>query len=263
MKYLLFLCMPLLLLAQVHYAKLEPYDRVLLKSAVSALVMDVNLEAEAKLIKNERVIYLDDSLDKVNLSSSKKSMKILKEMLKINQDIAKALAETLKRQESYYKRINKLSTASKTQKDTAYSAFTSAKTQHLNTKEKILSLEKQILDLRYKIAGLEDSIAKKSIILKNKYLYKLTVRKGDFVTMGSPLAEIMDISKAKLTLFLDSEELLDLEHKKIYLNDKKTELKISKIWKIADDKYISSYRAEIILPMPKDEFSKLVKIEIK
>lgn len=263
MKYLWFLCTPLWVLAQVHYAKVEPYDRVVLKSAVSALVMDVNLDAEGQVIENERVIYLDDSLDKVNLTSSQKSIELLEQMLVINQKIAKGLAETVKRQEGYYKRINRLSTASKTQKDTAYNSFTSAKTQHLNTKEKILSLEKQVLDLRYKIAGLQDSIDKKSIVLKNQYVYKLNVRKGDFVGMGSPLVEVMDISKAKLTLFLDIEEIENIEQKIVYLDDKKSELKVDKVWKIADEKYISSYRTEIILPMPKGSFSKLIKVEIK
>ena len=185
MKFLLLLLTPLFLIAKVHYAKVEPYESVVLKSAVSALVTEVDLEAEGTVVSAKRVIHLDDSLDKVNLEDSQKSLRLLEEMRDINKEIATALSNTLKRQEEYFNRINRLSTASKTQKDNAYSAFASAKTQYLGTREKIVNIDKQILDMKYKIAQLEENIVKKSVILKNQYLYKLIVRKGDFVVPGS------------------------------------------------------------------------------
>jgi multidrug resistance efflux pump len=263
MKVLLLVIMPFLLFAKVHYAKVEPFETIMLKSSVSALVLDVELELEGTVVKGKSIIHLDDSLDKMNLKGSKKSALLLQEMLEINQDIAHSLSDTVKRQEAYYHRINKLSTASKTQKDNAYSSFTAAKTQYLGTKEKIVNLEKQILDMNYKIAQLEDLIVKKSLVLTNKYLYKLMVRKGDFVAPGSTLAQVMDASRAKLVLFLEPNELLDLEQKIIYLDGKKTAYKIDKVWRVADEKFISSYRAEIYIPAPKNTFSKLIKVEIK
>ncbi len=263
MKILLLLFTPLFIFAKVHYAKVEPYESVVLKSAVSALVMHVDLEAEGKMVEGERVIYLDDVLDKVNLKTSKESVVLLQKMLYINKDIAGSLSETVDRQESYYNRINKLSTASKTQKDNAYSSFASAKTQYLGTKEKIINLEKQILDMQYKIAQLEDSIFKKSIVLENMYLYEIIVRKGDYVAPGSPLASVLDASRAKLVLFLEPSELENIEQKIIYLNDEKTDYKVDKVWRVADEKFISSYRAEIYIPAPIGSFSKLMKVEIK
>jgi len=263
MKYLLLLLSPLLLFAKVHYAKVEPYESIILKSSVSALVTNVDLEAEGQMIEGKQVIALDDSLDQMNLQSSKKSIVLLEQMHEINKEIAISLADTLKRKEGYYNRINKLSTASKTQKDNAYSSFTSAKTQYFGTREKIINLEKQILDLKYKLTQLEDSISKKSIVLDNKYLYKLMVHKGDFVNPGTVLAEIKDASKAKLVLFLEPEELDQIDQKIVYLDGEKTEYKVSKVWKVADEKFISSYRAEIYMPAPKGLFSKLMKIEIK
>lgn len=263
MKLFLLLCTPLLLFAKVHYAKVEPYESVVLKSAVSALVMDVDLDAEGKMVTGKRVVYLDDSLDKLNLKASKQSAILLQKMLDINKDIASSLGEAAKRQEGYYKRINKLATASKTQKDNAYSSFTSAKTQYLGTREKIVSLGKQILDMEYKIAQLEDNILKKSLVLNNKYLYKLMVRKGDFVNPGSPLAQIVDASRAKLVLFLEPEELEKIGQKTVYFNGEKTEYKVDKVWRVADEKFISSYRAEIYIPTPKGLFSKLMKVEIR
>lgn len=235
MKILLLLFTPLFIFAKVHYAKVEPYESVILKSAVSALVMDVDLEAEGSVVDQKRVIYLDDRLDKINLKTSNENLLILH--------------ETLKRQESYFQRIDKLKTASMTQKDNAFYSFASAKTQYL--------------DMQYKIAQLEDSIEKKSIVLHHMYLYEIMVRKGDYVAPGSPLARVVDMSRAKLVLFLEPAELEQIGQKTVYLNGEKTEYKVDKVWRVADEKFISSYRAEIYITAPKGSFSKLMKVEIK
>jgi len=211
MKYILILFVPIKVFAKVHYAKVEPFESVVLKSAVSAQVVEVDLRAEGKMIRDKEVIRLDDHLDQVDLNASMKSQEMLRTMLGINQEIVSSLGDTLKRQKDYFERLNRLTTASKTQKDNAFSGFVSAKNQYLSTKEKIETLKKQILDMDYKIAKLKDSIEKKSIRPKERYLYKLAVRKGDFVNPGSPLATIQDHTRAKLTLFLEPSELKDID----------------------------------------------------
>jgi len=263
MKIFLLLLSPLLIFAKVHYAKVEPYESVVLKSAVSGLVIEVDLDAEGTLVQGKRVIHIDDALDSTNLKDTKQSISLLEQMLGINQEIATALAGTEKRQEGYFKRMSKLSTASKTQKDNAYNTFISAKTQYLTTKEKIVSLQKQILDTKYKAVQLEDILIKKSIIPENKYLYKLMVREGDYVAPGAALAQIQDASKAKLVLFLEPEELKGIKEKIVYIDNKRTNYKVGKVWRVADEIFISSYRAEIYIDAPKNEFSKLLKIEVK
>jgi len=235
MKILLLLFTPLFIFAKVHYAKVEPYESVTLKSAVSALVMDVDLEAEGSVVDQKRVIYLDDRLDKINLKTSNENLLILH--------------ETLKRQEAYFQRMDKLATVSTTQKDNAFYSFASAKTQYL--------------DMQYKVAQLEDSIEKKSIVLNNMYLYEIMVRKGDYVAPGSPLARVVDASRAKLVLFLEPAELEQIGQKTVYLNGEKTDYKVDKVWRVADEKFISSYRAEIYITAPKGSFSQLMKVEIK
>ncbi|MCF6243844.1 MAG: hypothetical protein L3J43_02270 [Sulfurovum sp.] len=263
MKILIILMVPLLLLSKVHYAKVEPYESVTLKSSVSGLVTHVELELEGSEVLSKRVIHIDDKLDIFNLNDSKQNVVLLNDMLTLNKNLASTLENSMQRKEEYYKRISRLSTASKTQKDNAYSTFSAAKTQYLSTKEKIISLQKQILDMQFKVSRLKDNIAKKSVVLKNKYLYKLLVRVGDFVAPGTPLARVDDASRAKLVLFLEPEEIEGIEDKSIYFDGNKTQYTLNKIWKISDEKYISSYRAEIVIPAPKDFFSKLIKIEIK
>jgi len=263
MRYTLFFILPALLLAKVHYAKVEPYESVTLKSAVSAEVVEVDLDSEGEMVHDKRVIHLDDHLDRVDLNASRQSLNLLSGMLDINNKIVRNLADALKRQRGYFERLNKLSTASKTQKDTAFNAYVSAQNQYLSTQEKIETLKKQRLEMKYKIERLKESILKKNIGLRGRYLYKLLVRSGDFVNPGSPLAIVQDLSRGKLTLFLEPSELKDILSKKIFINGNETQYRVDKVWSVADEKFISSYRVEIYIDKPGNYFSKLVKVELK
>ena len=262
-KYTLFLLTPLLLFSKVHYAKIEPLENITLKSAVSAQVTKAKLNLEGRTVVADTIIQLDVKLDKIKLTSSKSSLNLINSMINTNNDILIALDSSLEKQEDYYNRISSIGSASKTQKDKAFYSYTNARTQYFSTKEKIDSLKKQRLDINYEIARLKDSISKKSIKLKNKFLYKLLVHKGDFVNMGTPLAQIKDLSSGKLVLFLEEDELQSIKKKTIYIDDKPSTYKVSKVWKVADEKFISSYRAEIVIKNPKESFSKLLKVEFK
>ena len=263
MRFLFLLLSPLVLVAKVHYAKVEPFESITLKSAVSAQVTNAKQSLEGTTVTNNTIIQLDAKLDKLKLASSQSSIKLINSMLKTNQNILSSLKESMDRQKAYYYRISDIGSASKTQKDNAFYSYTSSRTQYFTTKEKIDSLKKQRLDLKYEVSRLNDSISKKSIKVNNKFVYKLLVNKGDFVNMGTSLAQVKDLTSAKLVLFLETDELEKIKEKTIYINDKASDYKISKIWEIADEKFISSYRTEIVIKNPKESFSKLLKVEFK
>jgi len=260
-KLLLFL-LPVLMFGKVHYAKVEPLERATIKASVGGAITKVDLSAEGRIAGEGVVIQIDDAMDRVSLSSSKASQMLFQETLKINNEILTGLEETYRLKKGYFDRVNALSTSTQTQKDNAYSAFIAAKNQLLGTKEKVANLKKQILDLEYKVKMLEDSITKKSINLKGRYLYKIMVRAGEFAAPGMPLAVADDLSRAKLTIYLDRDELKGIENKKVYIDGSEEGVSISRIWKEADEKFISAYRAEIILE-PKYPFSSLLKVEVK
>jgi len=262
MKYILLLLTPLFVLAKVHYTKVEPYENITLKSAVSAQVSKVAIEKEGT-ITSRTIIQLDNKLDQIKLRSSNASLKLIQSMIQTNQDILDALSQSIEKQQDYHQRISNMASASKTQRDNAFYTYINSRTQYLSTKEKIDSLKKQRLDLQYEVARLKDTLVKKSIKLNKKFLHKLLVNKGDFVNMGTPLAEVRDLSKAKLILFLESSELKNIKYRTIYINNRATKLKISKIWKVTDEKFISSYRTEIVIKNPKMNFSKLLKVEFR
>ncbi len=249
------------LFAKVHYAKLEPFNQVTIKAQASGQITMAKEELEGKVVDG-RIVQIDDKVEQIELKSAKSELEITKKILALNKKLIPSLQKALRQKESLYKKILPVSASSLSQKDSIYSAFLSAKRELFATKEKILNLEEKINNLQKQIALLQDKIEKKSINVHKRYLYKLFVRKGDFVSVASPIATILDTSKAKLTIYLSSEELKELTKKKIYINGKATNLKFYKIWKVADSKYISSYKAEIVTPVFA-QFSTLIKVEIK
>jgi len=88
------------------------------------------------------------------------------------------------------------------------------------------------------------------------------VKPGQVVGVSTPLAKIADISRAKLTIFLDEVDVLEAKKMNVYINEEKTSYKITRLLTIADSKNISKYMAQIIIDAP-ELFSKLVKIELK
>ena len=259
--YVVFILFTLTAFADEHFAKLEPIDRVTIKSEANGKVIEAKSSLEGK-IADGVIVKIDDRLDREDLKHSKESIKLLDKMIKLNQDNLPFLRKSFLSKRDLYRKVAPLSSTSLNQKESLYSSYIAAKSQYSATQEKILNLKNQKVSLTQKIDILKDRVSKKSISVKNRYLYSLNVKKGEYLNIGMPIATIYDISRAKLTLFLSEDELKDIDKKRIYIDGKVTNLKFSKIWKVADKRYISSYRAEIILK-PFTTFSKLIKVEVK
>ena len=257
----IFFIFTLSIFADEHYAKLEPLQSITIRSEVNGKVVVAKSNLEGK-VANGLVVKIDDKLDKLDLKHSLESLNLIDKMIRVNRDILPLLKKSFEKKRNMYLKVAPLSSSSVSTKDSLYSAFVSAKSQYSSILEKILNLENQKVSLEQKVALLKNIIDKKSIIVKNRYLYALNVKSGEYVNIGASIAIVQDISRAKLTLYLSEDELKGIEKKRIYINGKETNLKFSKIWKVADTKYISSYKAEIITK-PFARFSKLIKIDIK
>lgn len=218
-----------------YYSKLEPYNSYVIKSAVSGKVVFTNDDIEGKFLnKKTKVVELDNSVDKIELVQTKNKLEVLNSMLDI--------------QEKNYNRLNKISSKSAYEKD--------------NQKIQVLNLQSSKSDLIIKIANLEDSIKNKELFENKIYIYNISVKKGDYVTPGTLLYEAKDLTKGKLEIFIPISDYESIQNKAIYLDGEKSDLKINKIYEVADSKHISSYKCEIVIENPKT-FSRLVKIEFK
>jgi len=222
------------LFAMEFYAKLEPIDSYSVKASVSGKVIYTNEKIEGKRAKNSTIVQLDSVVDKVELEQSLKKLEDIEGMLQI--------------QQRNYERLLKISSKSGYEKDT----------QKLN----VLSQESAKADMLIKIATLKDTIKNKKLVEKNNYIYNIAVKKGDYVTPGTLLYESKDLSKGKLEIFVPIADIETIKTKTMFIDGVKTDLKISKIYDVADSKHISSYKCEIIIDNPKT-FSRLVKVEFK
>lgn len=229
-----FLLLSSISFANEYFAKLNPINTYNVKSSVSGQVVYINNQIESQQANNSTIIKIDAEIDKENLKQSQIKLDNLKAILKIEKGILKS--------------FQKVSSKSQFDKD--------------NQKVKIFNISSSIADLETQIATLKDQITKKELHEVNNYIYDIAVEVGDYVTPGVSLYSSMDLSAGKLEFFVPINSADEIQTKDIYLNGKKTELKISKLNRVADETHISSYRCEIIVP-DATNFSTLIKIEFK
>ena len=154
----------------------------------------------------------------------------------------------LRIEKNNYDRLNQVSSKSEFEKDTQ--------------KLKVINLESSKADMLIKIETLKDIIINKKLVEKSNYIYNIAVKEGDYVNAGTLLYEAKDLSKGKLEIFVPIAQIDEIKNKNIYLDGVKGDIKISKIYDVADATNISSYKVELILTNIQT-FSRLVKIEFK
>ncbi len=251
-----------LLNAREYYAKVEPYETLTISSNVSGLVVFADEKLEGKVLGKKPYILIDDELDQVELKNIVKKIELLNGTLALNKTMSKNYENILKKKRRNYENIKSLKTKSVIEKDREFYDLVGTQNQSISIRKEIQNLKTQINDLGLRKAQLERSIKDKFFSADGYVLYRLIVKEGQVVNRSAPLAEIADVRKAKLTLYLSGEDMKDVQQKSVYINGKKSGYKINRLWEIADSQHLSSYRAEIIIDAPK-RFSQLVKVEFK
>ncbi len=232
--FLLSMIMITSIFANEYYAKLEPIESYQVKAATAGKVVFSNSKIEGLQANNTTIVELDSNVDKVELEQSKNKLRFIDEMLKIEQN--------------NYDRLNQVTSKSAFEKDTQ--------------KLKVINLESSKADMLIKIETLKDTISNKKLVEKSNYVFNIAVKEGDYVTPGTLLYEAKDLSKGKLEIFVPIAQIEEIKNKEIYLDGIKSDIKISKIYDVADSTNISAYKVELIVTNAQ-QFSRLVKIEFK
>lgn len=263
MKFLmLFIISSGLLLAKEYYAKQEVYEIREIAANVSGLVIFADESKLGEKLQNSAYVLLDSELDTKELRAIETKITLLDLSIKNNKEILQNLEKSLLKKQENYKRIEQLTIKSVVEKDREFHDLVASQNQYLSTQKELQNLEIQIVDLKLRSEVLKRSIKDKIFSAKGFVLYSLEVTKGQVVQMGTKIAKIADISKGKLTIYLDAEDVESAKKKSIYLNGTKTSYKISRIIPIADGVHISKYMAQIITDAPAI-FSKLIKVELR
>jgi TolA-binding protein len=248
--------------ASVYYAKVEPLEAYTIKASAGGTVVSTASDLEGTFVKDAVVVQLDDALNKTEIKRAREKLTALQNMEKATGENLVNLEKIASLKQEQYNRIKDLKTKSQTAKEAEYIALVNAQNQVVSARSSLHNLESQIADLTFKIESLQDTVAKKRIELGSMLLYALHVKEYDVVNVGATLAQVHDVSQGKLTLFLSAEDAKQAREKTLYLDDTPTEIGIHRLWPVADEEHISSYKAEIIIPAPKT-FSALVKVEFK
>jgi len=242
MKKIIFLIATLLF---AYDAKVEPFDVYKIKSAVSGAVVRAYKNLEAKNISGT-IVKIDDKQNLIDLKNLRSQVKILNDEI-INQQAI------VKRKKNIYLTYKKLKTKSKTEKDMKFFDY-------MNAKNQLLNLKSQLNSTLASIEKLKDTISKKNIKVKG-YVFKIYVNEGDYVAPGALIADVYDVSKQKLTIYVPIDEIEKIKNKDIYINGKKSEFKIYKIWNVPDTQYVTSYKVELVGNGLR--FGDIVKVEFK
>ena len=251
-----------LLFSKIYYSKVEPYEVRDISSNVSGLVLLADEDMIGKKLSSSSYIKIDSELDEKELKYIKDKLAYLRNTVSSNEKVLENLKELLKKKRDNYEKIKSLKIKSTVEKDREFYDLINSENQYLNTQKEINSLKIQISDLQLREAYLKRSVRDKNLKAKGFTLYSISVKPGQVVGISTPLAKVADISKAKLTIFLDEADLEGIEKKTVYLDGKKSEYKVSRVLNIADSKNISKYMAQIIIKSPKI-FSKLMQVELK
>ena len=259
---ILLMSLLLSLWANEYYSKAEPYHLYTLQSNVAGLVVKADENLEGKKLGSGAFIIIDDDLDQKELVYLKQKKVSYEKSLELNEKMNENYSIMIQKKNENYERIKNLPIKSSVEKDKEFFDLSNTQNQQLSTLEKIETIHTTLSDTALRIEQLKRSIKDKHISAKNRVLYSLDVKKGQVVAPGMNLAVVADVSKAKLTIFLNADDLKNIKSKTIYLNGEKTAYKIDKIWPLSDAEHISSYKTEILIKAPK-QFSQLYKIEFK
>mgnify|MGYP002640671386 CR=1 FL=1 len=259
---LLVLVLHSILFSKVYYSKVEPYELRNISSNVSGLVLFTDDNMIGKKLSSKAFIKIDAELDTKEIKYISEKLVHLKNTVASNESVLKNLDALLIKKRKNYDNIKSLKIKSTLEKDREFYDLVSSENLYLNTMKDINNLKIQIADLELRKAQLKRSIEDKNLSAKGFTLYSISVKAGQVVGVSTPLAQVADISRALLTIYLDEEDLIGIKQKKVYIDGVLSEYKISRILNIADAKNISKYMAQIIIKSPK-VFSKLVKVELK
>jgi len=220
------------LCAQVYYAKVEPLFKYTIAAAVAGEVTLADEKEEGK-ISSKTIIQIDDALERINYDVAKESYRNLK--------------ETYETKRSIYEKIAAMSTKSQIEKDTEKIA--------------LLTARNNMESARYQMESIKDRLDKKRINGNNRYVYDIAVNEGEYVNMGTKLAELHDVSASRIVIFVNKDEIDTISDDNVAVNGQVGLYKIDKKWRVTDSEFISSYRVELTGPAP-EKFSGLVKVEI-
>ena len=191
------------LFSKVYYSKVEPYEIRNISSNVSGLVLFTDENMIGKKLSSKSYIKIDAELDKKEIQYINEKLIYLKNTVKSNENIVNNLDSLLLKKRKNYDNIKSLKIKSTLEKDREFYDLISSENSYLNTMKDINNLKIQIADLELRLAHLKRSVSDKNLVAEGYVLYSISVKVGQVVGVSTPLAQVADVSRALLTIYLE------------------------------------------------------------
>jgi len=201
-----------------YVGKIEPYKKIILKSEAVGKVSYLNSSSSFVYAKKHIILKINSKQDLIRLNSLKKRLEATKEIYEISQ--------------STFDKKKTIKSLSKSEQD-------KEKLNMLVKKQSYISLSEN-LELQL------SNIKKKTFVVENKYIGKIYPKEDEFVSIGSIIADLYDISKKKIIIFVNKEDIEKIKQKDIFINNKPSKFFIESISNVVDSKYISSYQVVLL-----------------
>ncbi|KIM11837.1 MAG: hypothetical protein KU37_02985 [Sulfuricurvum sp. PC08-66] len=233
MKQLFFIAIAAtLLLAKSYMGQIEPIQSYNLFAQASGEIVALDTDIEHTLYTGT-LLNIDATLEKARLARYQEQLALYQSQYALRQ--------------AMYKKAKDIAGKSQTEKDV---------------------LELSMLDAAYKVSAtklqieeLKETLSHKTITVTNRYIKSFFVNLHDYVNVGTKVAQIYDISKAKIILYLHKSDMENLSAKTIWINDQESNATIAKIDTTTDAVYVSSHKVEIHLDS--SAFGEVVKVEFR
>ena len=216
-----------------YAATVEPYEHYTVAAATAGQVVFIDRETEGHVAGETPVIRLDDSLTGVRLEATRQLYENQKEIYQVRKKT--------------YQKIAAMTTKTEFEKDTEKITMLSAQSTMLQTKENLDTLK--------------DQLEKMTVRAKGRYIYQIHVNEGAYVNPGTALFDAFDTSRSKITVYVRKDEVAMLGEMRLEVDGVEGPWRIGKVWDVADSRYISAYKMELIGP-PLKRFSQLATVRL-
>ncbi len=183
------------LMAKEYYSKVEPYEIRTIASNVSGQVTFSDEKREGKRLDEKVYVQIDDKLDRIELENVNKKIALLKNTLKLNEEMKKNYQDILAKKQKNYDNIKGLKTKSVIEKDSVFYELVTTRNTLISTAKEVDNLKVQINDLELRAAQLKKSIADKALSAKGYVLYALSVKEGQVVSPGMELSKVAGVKR--------------------------------------------------------------------
>ncbi len=169
-----------------------PYRSYEIRSQIAGTVTEINFREGDILPARKRLLRLDSSLEESQLENFRALEKLLEREKRLLEDIIRIKKKNYLRYEKLFQKGQ-----------VSEQALENKRLELISAQDSQVKIEKEQRQIENSVASLEDHIRKASFAFdKDLYVSQLFVERFESVSPGSPIARLLDITRARIRLIV-------------------------------------------------------------